>query len=134
MSLVERPIIHYPYLGGSTIGGFTVVVRHVTITLYSSKTGHFVLYAGKSPDSRAARRRAHHSLPQPLHFRVTFEDQEKRTASLRFEQVTELWVMTCIVVHCEYMGMLYSIQWNFRSYTLGAGTLSFIGRLSVLGS
>ena len=25
VSLVERSIIHYPYLGGSTIGGFTVL-------------------------------------------------------------------------------------------------------------
>ena len=44
----------------------------------------------KEPGCRAERSIAHHSLPQPLHLRVTFEDQEKRTASLRFEQVIEL--------------------------------------------
>ncbi|XP_064382526.1 uncharacterized protein LOC135331333 isoform X2 [Halichondria panicea] len=41
---------------------------------------------GPEPDSWASRERAHHSLPQPLHFRVTCVDELGRRASLRLEQ------------------------------------------------
>ena len=70
-----------PNLMTTNISGYTVVISIIL--------GPGVCYSiDKEPDSWAERRRAHHSLPQPLHFRVTFEDQEKRTASLRFEQVS----------------------------------------------
>ena len=41
------------------------------------------------------RRRAHFSLPQPLHFRLTLTDSESRTASLRCEQVS-VWKALCV--------------------------------------
>ncbi len=42
---------------------------------------------GNPPSSNYAGRRAHSSLPQPLHLRFTFIDQNENKASLRFEQV-----------------------------------------------
>ena len=45
------------------------------------------LIPDEAPGSSYEGRRAHPSLPQPLHLRFTFVDQQKRTASLRFEQV-----------------------------------------------
>ena len=42
---------------------------------------------GPPPRSYYDGRRAHSSLPQPLHLRFTFVDQNRFTASLHFEQV-----------------------------------------------
>ena len=44
----------------------------------------------KAPLSFVDGMRAHKSLPQPLHLRATFVDQEQRTATIRFEQVRAL--------------------------------------------
>ena len=47
----------------------------------------FFSYPDKPPGDDVERKRAHHSLPQPLLFRITLVDKEKRTASLIVEQV-----------------------------------------------
>ena len=44
---------------------------------------------GNPPSSNYAGRRAHSSLPQPLHLRFTFVDQNENKASLHFEQVID---------------------------------------------
>lgn len=45
-----------------------------------------IRFGDKSPATHAARSRAHPSLPQPLHLRVTFVDHKMRTSSVEFEQ------------------------------------------------
>ncbi len=55
---------------------------------------HACLFTGPEPDSWSARERGHHSLPQPLHLRVTYKDDLDRSASVRMEQVSN---NTCIL-------------------------------------
>ena len=54
--------------------------------------------AGALPASLEDGKRAHFSLPQPLHFRAVFVGLDGRTASLRMEQVN----ICCPLTVCSF--------------------------------
>ena len=51
-----------------------------------------MFYIGTPPSSGPSARRAHKSLPQPLHLKAVFTDQKDRKASIRFEFVSHIHV------------------------------------------
>ena len=71
---------------------------------------------GKTPSHNVSAKRAHHSLPQPLHLKAVFTDCNERKSSIRFEFVSNtrcrVHKKACILSGYYVIGQSFAYYWS----------------------